>query len=190
MQKLGKDPADVDIVFFSHIHGDHTGGIQDFLNVNHDLMVYMPVSFPGNFKNMIRSSGAEIVEVSGPSEILKGVMTTGETGSETIEQSLIIQTENGSVIITGCAHQQILDIIGKSADISGSNILLVMGGFHLLDYSDTEILRIIEGFRTMNIKSAGPTHCSGDKTIKLFKENFGENFISLGAGKVLKTDEL
>jgi 7,8-dihydropterin-6-yl-methyl-4-(beta-D-ribofuranosyl)aminobenzene 5'-phosphate synthase len=190
MKKMGKDPADVDVVFFSHIHRDHTGGMQDFLNENHDVSVYMPVSFPENFKNMIKASGAEIYEIRGPQEILEGVSTTGETGTKIIEQSLIIQTGDGSVIITGCAHPQIIDIIRKSADISGSNILLVMGGFHLLMYSDADILGIIEGFRTMNIKYAGPTHCSGDMTIKLFKENYGKNFINLGAGKVLKISDL
>lgn len=190
MKKMGKDPAEVDVVFLSHIHDDHTGGVKAFLDVNHDVTVFMPVSFPESFKNMIKTKGADIVEISGPQDILEGVRTTGEMGIEIIEQSLIMQTPGGSVIIAGCAHPHIIDIIRKSAEISGTNILAVIGGFHLLRKSDKDLQRIIEDFRTMNVKYAGPTHCSGDNTIKLFKENYGENFISLGVGKVLKINEL
>ena len=190
MKKMGKDPAEVDVIFLSHIHEDHTGGIKDFLDINHNVTVFMPVSFPESFKNMIRTKGATIVESRGPQDILEGVKTTGEMGIEIIEQSLIMQTSGGSVIITGCAHPYIVDIIRKSADISGNNILAVIGGFHLLRTSDKNLQSIIQDFRTLNVKYAGPTHCSGDKAIKLFKENYGENFISLGVGKVLKINEL
>jgi 7,8-dihydropterin-6-yl-methyl-4-(beta-D-ribofuranosyl)aminobenzene 5'-phosphate synthase len=190
MKKMGKDPTDVDVIFLSHIHQDHTGGIKDFLDINHDVKVFMPASFPENFKNMIKDKGADIVEISGPQVIIEGVRTTGEMGTQIIEQSLILATSKGSVIITGCAHPWIIDIIKKAAEISGNNILLAMGGFHLLRTSDKDVLEIIEEFRQMNIRYAGPTHCSGDKTLKLFKENYGENFISLGVGRVLKINEL
>jgi 7,8-dihydropterin-6-yl-methyl-4-(beta-D-ribofuranosyl)aminobenzene 5'-phosphate synthase len=190
MKKMEKDPAKVDIVILSHIHQDHTGGMADFLDANSDVTVYLPVSFPDQFKNMIKNKGAKIIEVSKPMEIMEGVKTTGEMGTQIIEQSLILETSKGSVIITGCAHPWILDIIKKAAEISGNNILLAMGGFHLLRTSDKDVLEIIEEFRQMNIRYAGPTHCSGDKTIKLFKENYGENFISLGVGRVLKINEL
>jgi 7,8-dihydropterin-6-yl-methyl-4-(beta-D-ribofuranosyl)aminobenzene 5'-phosphate synthase len=190
MKKMDKDPADVDLIFLSHIHMDHTGGINDFLDINHNVKVFMPASFPEDFKNMIKGKGAEIVEISGPQVIIEGVMTTGEMGVQIIEQSLIMQTAGGSVVITGCAHPFIVDIIRKSADISGNNILAVIGGLHLLRTSDKDLQKIIEDFRSMNIKYAGPTHCSGDKTIKLFKESYGENFIGLGVGKVVKINEL
>ena len=189
MKKMGKDPADVDVVFLSHGHQDHTGGMGDFLDVNHDVKVYMPSSFPVNFKKMIIGKGAETAEISGPTEIMKGVKTTGEMGTEIIEQSLVIETEKGSVIITGCAHPCIVDIIKKSAEISGNDILLVLGGFHLLQTSNNDILEIVKGFRTMKVKYAGPTHCSGDKTIEIFKENYDKSFINLGAGRVLKLSE-
>lgn len=190
MKKMGKDPSDVDIVFFSHIHQDHTGGMATFLDMNHNVMVYLPASFPNDFKNMIKSKGAKIVEIHEPLEIMDGVKSTGEMGSSIIEQSLVIQTAKGLVIITGCAHPWITDIVKKSAEISGNNILLVMGGFHLLRISKEGILKVIEEFKNMKIKYAAPTHCSGDKTIEIFKEKYGTDFIKLGVGKVLKLSEL
>ncbi len=190
MKKMGKDPADVDIVFLSHIHQDHTGGLNDFLDANPDVKVFLPVSFPDDFKKMIKNKGAEITEISEPVEIMEGVKSTGEMGTAIIEQSLVIQTIKGSVIITGCAHPWIVDIIRKSSEISGNDLLIAMGGFHLLRTSNEGILEIIEGFRNMKVKYAAPTHCSGDKTIEIFKEKYGNNYIKLGAGKVLKLSEL
>jgi 7,8-dihydropterin-6-yl-methyl-4-(beta-D-ribofuranosyl)aminobenzene 5'-phosphate synthase len=190
MKKLGKDPADVDIVFLSHIHQDHTGGIKDFLDSNNNVKVFMPVSFPEGFKKMIKANGTEIVEISGPQEITEGVKTTGEMGTEIIEQSMVIKTEKGSVVITGCAHPGILDIIKKSGEISGNDILLVFGGFHLLDTNNKGLTEVVEEFKKMKVEYAGPTHCSGDKTIEIFKEKYGNKFIGLGVGRVLKMSEL
>jgi 7,8-dihydropterin-6-yl-methyl-4-(beta-D-ribofuranosyl)aminobenzene 5'-phosphate synthase len=189
MKTMGTDPAKVDIVILSHIHQDHTGGMAGFLDVNHNVSVYLPASFPEQFKKMIKSRGAEIKEVTRPMEIIEGVKTTGELGDQIIEQSLILETPKGSVLITGCAHPDILDIIKKTNEITGTNILAAMGGFHLLSTSEKEVTGIIKEFRNMNVKYAGPSHCSGDETIRLFRESYGENFIRLGAGKVLKINE-
>jgi len=190
MEKMEKDPADVDIVIFSHIHQDHTGGMKIFLDKNSEVQVYCPASFPNNFKNMIKDKGAEVTEVSGPMEIIKGVRSTGEMGTQIIEQSLIIDTEEGSIVITGCAHPGIVDIVRKSAAISEDNILLVMGGFHLIRTSENKINEIIGEFREIGVEYAGPSHCSGDKTLELFKENYGDHFVELGVGRIVKINEL
>lgn len=190
MKKMGKDPADVDMVFLSHIHQDHTGGMNDFLDANPDVKVFMPVSFPDDFKKMIQSKGAEVNEVSRPEEILEGVKSTGQLGTAIIEQSMIIKTERGAVVITGCAHPDILDIVRKSTEISGKDILLVFGGFHLLRTSDKGISEVVKEFKNMNVRYVGSTHCSGDKTIEIFKEYYGNNFVGLGVGRVLKLSEL
>lgn len=190
MKKMGKEPADVDIVFLSHIHQDHTGGMSNFLDKNPHVKVFMPVSFPDDFKKMVKSKGAEVTEVSSPVEIINGVKSTGEMGSSIIEQSMVIKTDKGSIVITGCAHPGILDIVKKSAEIWGKDILLVFGGFHLLRTSKDEINQIILEFRNMKVKYAGSTHCTGNKAIEVFKENYGNNFIGLGVGKVFKLSEL
>jgi 7,8-dihydropterin-6-yl-methyl-4-(beta-D-ribofuranosyl)aminobenzene 5'-phosphate synthase len=190
MKKMEKDPADIDIVVLSHIHQDHTGGMELFLDMNNKVKVYLPVSFPADFKKMIRDKGATITEVSGPVEIIKGVKTTGEMGVEIIEQSLVIDTEKGSMIITGCAHPGIVDIVKKSAEISGSKILIAMGGFHLIRTGENKINEIIGVFREMGINYAAPSHCSGDKTLEMFKTSYGDHFVGLGVGKVLKLSDL
>ena len=55
----GKDPQEVDMIILSHIHWDHTGGITEFLESKTGIDVYMPQSFPDEFKKEIESLGAQ-----------------------------------------------------------------------------------------------------------------------------------
>ena len=66
----GKDPGDVDLVVLSHIHGDHTGGLPEFLESRTGIDVYVPASFPDEFKQSIKSMGARPVEVKAAQKII------------------------------------------------------------------------------------------------------------------------
>ena len=57
-------------------------------------------------------------------------------GAQILEQSMIVDTVEGTVVITGCAHPQILDIVRKLKTIIPKDIHLVFGGFHLLHTSE------------------------------------------------------
>ncbi|RLG70540.1 MAG: hypothetical protein DRO11_06110, partial [Methanobacteriota archaeon] len=102
MEKLGIDPKKIDIIVLSHIHGDHTGGLETILALNKKTTVYTPKSFPEDIKNYIRSR-AKLVEVGKPAEIVRGVYTTGELGTSIVEQSPVVVTPSGLVAVTGCA---------------------------------------------------------------------------------------
>jgi 7,8-dihydropterin-6-yl-methyl-4-(beta-D-ribofuranosyl)aminobenzene 5'-phosphate synthase len=184
MGQLKIDPSDVDDVFLSHIHGDHTGGLGGFLEQNSDVNIYLPQSFPRGFKNEIASIGVKVKEVSTAKELLNGVYTTGELGSGMIEQSLVLKTNQGLVVMTGCAHPGIVEIIGKAKEVvPGSRMYLAIGGFHLSGASTTEIESIISSFIQFGVQRAAPCHCSGDEAKLLFEKNYGANYIEVGVGK-------
>jgi 7,8-dihydropterin-6-yl-methyl-4-(beta-D-ribofuranosyl)aminobenzene 5'-phosphate synthase len=50
MKRLRIEPEEIGIVFLSHIHGDHVGGLAQFLEANKNVTVFLPVSFPEKFK--------------------------------------------------------------------------------------------------------------------------------------------
>jgi len=185
MEKLEINARKIDLVFLSHIHGDHTGGLIGILELNPDVEVYIPKSFPESFKNEIESLKATFVEVGDPTEIIDGVYTTGEMGTWIKEQSLIIKTKKGLIIITGCSHPGILDIIKKAKEITKEDVYLVIGGFHLKDASDIKIQDIIESFRELGVKKTAPCHCTGGRAIRLFEETYRDDFIKAGVGKVI-----
>ncbi|MCK5464053.1 MAG: MBL fold metallo-hydrolase, partial [Bacteroidales bacterium] len=161
-----------------------------FLESKTGIDVFMPRSFPQEYKKGIENQGAYAVLVSDAKKITDNVWSTGEMGSEIIEQSLVIQTPLGLIIITGCAHPGIENIVAKAIEIKDEKILLVMGGFHLLRTGTDAVELIARDFKDKHIQYAAPTHCSGDETIKVFQEVFGEQYLKLGTGKVIQTAEL
>ncbi len=183
MKKLKIDPGKIDVVILSHIHGDHVGGLDSFLKENSNLIVYLPQSFPDDFKHNVNSYGAEVVEVGGPVKICKNTFSTGELGGWIKEQSLVIRTNKGLVVITGCAHPGIVKIVEKAKELVSDEVLLVMGGFHLSGYSSGEIGKIILSFKDIGVVYVGLCHCSGYTARRLFKEEFGKNYIDVGVGK-------
>lgn len=184
MATLGLDPTDVDIVVLSHIHGDHVGGLGGILAANQEITVYLPRSFSASFKEQA-GAHALVVEVHEPMEIADGIYTTGELGTGIIEQSLVVVTESGLVVITGCAHPGITNIVAKAKEITGEEVYLVIGGFHLSGVSQAVIEGIVEEFRELGVQKVAPCHCSGDPARSIFERKYGEDFIRVGVGRVL-----
>jgi 7,8-dihydropterin-6-yl-methyl-4-(beta-D-ribofuranosyl)aminobenzene 5'-phosphate synthase len=185
METLGLDPAEIDIVVLSHIHGDHVGGLEGVLAVNEDTTVYLPGSFPASFKEQVKPH-AYVVEVHEPMEIAEGIYTTGELGTGIIEQSLVLVTGQGLVVITGCAHPGVVNIVARAKEITGEEVYLVMGGFHLSSASGALIEGIIEDFRELGVQKVAPCHCSGDLARSIFGREYGEDFIRVGIGSRLE----
>ncbi len=190
MEKLAIDPDSIDIVVLSHIHPDHTGGLGSLLEKNPNVTVYLPESFPTKFKDNVQARGAKMVEVEQPMKICENVYSTGQLGKWIREQSLIIQTDKGLILITGCAHPGIVNIVNIAKDLVKDDILLVMGGFHLEWASKGKIEKIISAFEQWHVRYVGPCHCTGDKARALFEKHFGSNYINIGAGKVITMADL
>lgn len=190
MEQLDIDPNSIDAVVLSHIHPDHTGGLESFLENNSDVTVYLPGSFPIKFKDNVRGYGAKVVEVKQAIEICKNVYSGGQYGKLIKEQSLIIHTERGLIVITGCAHPDIVKMVSAAKDIIKNDMLLVMGGFHLEWASKGKIEKIISAFKQLHVRYVGPCHCTGEKARSLFEKHFGQNYINIGAGKVITIADL
>jgi 7,8-dihydropterin-6-yl-methyl-4-(beta-D-ribofuranosyl)aminobenzene 5'-phosphate synthase len=183
MEQLQIDPGEIDIVVLSHIHSDHVGGLSGILDQNSDVTVYVPASFPQSLKEEVRRYGAEVQEVEEPRELFDGVYTTGELDGGVREQSLIVSTDQGLAIITGCAHPGVLNVLRKAREIAGDKVYLVLGGFHLGGASASEIESIIDGFEQIGVTRVAPCHCSGDTARDLFREHYGEGYIECGVGR-------
>jgi 7,8-dihydropterin-6-yl-methyl-4-(beta-D-ribofuranosyl)aminobenzene 5'-phosphate synthase len=186
MQQLGLDPKEVDLVVLSHSHGDHTGGLDAFLAHNPDVTVYMPESFPAAFQHEVKRLGAVVETVSKSQRLFDSVYTTGEMGRATREQALIVDTPQGLIVITGCAHPNVADMTERAKTYLGKNIYLLMGGFHLGGSSEAEIRTIIKRLKALGVKKVAPSHCTGDTAMRLFREAWTDDFIEGGLGAVIE----
>jgi len=184
MTKMGIDPAGITTVVLSHAHGDHTGGLGGLLETGVRPTVYVPRSFPARFKADVRSL-TTLVEVHGPVEIRPGIHTTGEVGRGLVEQALAVETGDGLVVVTGCAHPGVVKMVRRAKESAGGKVYLVMGGFHLGGMSRRRIEQIIADFRQLGVQKVAPCHCTGDRAIRVFAEEYGRDFIENGVGLVL-----
>ncbi len=183
MAQMDLDPLDIDVVVLSHEHGDHTGGLDALLDSGVRPVVYAPASFPPGLKKRI-SERTELVEIKTAVEILPGLHTTGQLG-DLVEQALVIETWDGTVVITGCAHPGILRIVRKARRMVEGKVALVMGGFHLGQSRTEEVEAIIAGFRVQGVRQAAPAHCTGERAIAMFAEAYGEDYVEAGVGRII-----
>jgi 7,8-dihydropterin-6-yl-methyl-4-(beta-D-ribofuranosyl)aminobenzene 5'-phosphate synthase len=183
MEKLGIRPEDINAVVLSHAHRDHTGGLEDLLARNSKIEVWLPDFFSSDFKGQAREKGAEVVEVTASRRICEGASTSGVIEGWIKEQSLVLDTRKGLVLVTGCAHPRIAHIVARVQEIFQKDIFMALGGFHLAGLDEKYIKEIILSFRESGIRKVGPAHCSGDEARRLFGEEYRDEFIEIGAGK-------
>ena len=186
MHKLGIDPHDVQVIVISHIHYDHLGGLAGFLEKNHRVTVYLPQCLPESIKSAVQESGAELIEVHEPTQICESTYSTGELGEWIKEQSLVIDTDEGLVVITGCAHPGVVNVVREAKRLFKEDVHLVLGGFHLCWMNTLQVRGVVEGVRKEGVGKVAPCHCSGDLARSAFGKAYGENLILVGAGSRLR----
>jgi len=151
MMRFEVNLALIDTIVLSHSHGDHIGGI-GIVDKLGDVRVFVPRSFSGRFKKKLSSrSNVDLVEVIVATTISDGIFTTGELGQFTKEQSLVIETSKGLVVIAGCSHPGLENIMRSAAQFG--EVYGVVGGFHGFDR-----LKSLE-----NISLVVPCHCTKRK---------------------------
>jgi 7,8-dihydropterin-6-yl-methyl-4-(beta-D-ribofuranosyl)aminobenzene 5'-phosphate synthase len=185
LRQLNVDPLSIEAVILSHQHSDHTGGLQALLDTGVRPTVYMPSAFPGYFKQQVRDQ-TRLVETTGALEIFPGVHTTHtmDTGS-IVEQALVVETRAGAVVITGCAHPGITEVIRQAQAVVGGKIAYLIGGFHLSETVKQALPSIITAVHQLGVEKVLPAHCTGSNATVLFRTEYGEDFVEPGVGRTV-----
>ncbi len=113
------------------------------------------------------------------------VENQGSKRPDTFEHELVtvLETREGLIILTGCAHHGVVNMITAAQDaFPGHPIRAVIGGFHL-NYEDPATIRQIgETLLEMDIPEVYTGHCTGDKAIAILGSVLGERLTQLFTG--------
>ena len=161
---MEKDPSRIDAIVISHAHGDHTGGMEALLDLGIRPRIYLLPGFPQELREGF-SDALEILLASPGDEIAPGIRTTGQVDGPVLEQALILETRDGSIVLTGCAHPGPEEMAARGAEVAGRPIFGILGGFHLFQSSEEEVDGIISRFQAIGIVKTGATHCSGPQAM-------------------------
>lgn len=191
IRALGVDLAAVDTIVLSHEHFDHVGNLMTCLRINPKVDVVMPRSFSSGIKQIVRDAGAKVIEIDDSAVIAENCISSGDMKSPVInEQAVYILTNRGPIVVTGCAHPGIVEIVHRAVSFLGKDLLLVMGGFHLMNDDRAGIGIIIQKFRDVGVRYVAPTHCTGEPAKRLFAEAYGKNYLECGAGRIFTQKDL
>jgi 7,8-dihydropterin-6-yl-methyl-4-(beta-D-ribofuranosyl)aminobenzene 5'-phosphate synthase len=179
---LGVDLAALDLVVVSHRHGDHIAGLPYIAEVNKGLKVYVPSHMGETFKNWIRSLGFNLIEVDRTVRIANGVAVIGEFYGPPYKQALAINVENlGLIILVGCSHPGVENIVAKAVKDLKVKPYAVIGGFHLSGASRERVEEVADRLVENGLEKIYPIHCSGEEIRRLLSEKYPETY---GDGKV------
>lgn len=192
IKKMNINLSKIKHIIISHDHWDHISGLWYIINRYKEVNVYICPNFDVEIKAKIRSFGVNVVEVKGLLEIKDNIYSTGEMegkfrGKNIVEQALVLNSELGLTVVTGCSHPGIVPILKEAKkDFPDKEIFCALGGFHLLDKQREDIELIVAEFKKMGIKKVGPTHCTGEIATELFKQEYKDNFVEVKVGNVLE----
>jgi len=150
MEKFHVSPKEIDDVVLSHPHPDHLGGLNYLLQRCSKVTVHVPSFFPFKLKvalmgtcNYHETFGFEQIEDTFWVDIVEANLS---------EQFCLIETAEGILIITGCAHPGLPRIFEKAKGCQ-KPLIGVLGGFH--DFNDLELMK--------SLSFIAPCHCTKSK---------------------------
>ena len=150
-----------------------------------------------SIKTVLEKNGNEFIIHDQPAEIVPGVWVTGPVDRVTTEknypanveliteegimeddvpedQSLVINTSKGLVIISGCGHSGIINTIRYTRSrIADRNVHAMIGGFHLVMASDEELSWTADELKRNQVEYLNGAHCTGLNALFELREKMG-----------------
>lgn len=164
------NPFDVDYLRDNNIPTQFVN--QDMVNLTEDIMIFTNFNrkdeFENTNENMFLKQDGEYIK----DEFLE-------------EISLGIRTPRGLVVIVGCSHVGLVNIVDTIIERTGMGVYGLIGGTHLVKEDDEKINKIIEYLKEKEIQIIGACHCTGKQGETMLHQQLEENFINNNTGHIL-----
>jgi 7,8-dihydropterin-6-yl-methyl-4-(beta-D-ribofuranosyl)aminobenzene 5'-phosphate synthase len=103
------------------------------------------------------------------------------------DQALFIRTNQGLVVMSGCAHRGIINTLLHARQVTRTDkICLVLGGTHLLNTSARQQERTADMLLDLQVSKVGVSHCTGHKPACYLASRLGmDRFFFNNAGSII-----
>jgi len=99
------------------------------------------------------------------------------------DRALIIKTDEGLVVITGCAHRGLINTLYHARELTGvDEVHTVVGGTHLIQASEERVLLTAAALREFGVQRLGVSHCTGMPAAMMLAQEFGDVFFFNNTG--------
>jgi 7,8-dihydropterin-6-yl-methyl-4-(beta-D-ribofuranosyl)aminobenzene 5'-phosphate synthase len=113
----------------------------------------------------------------------------GKTSPDTFpdDQSLILDTEKGLVLVLGCAHSGMINIIDHVMNkMNKKKFYAILGGTHLDFLTPEQLEQSILSLKKIQVEKIGVSHCTGMRASFRLHQEFGNRFFQGCVGSVLE----
>lgn len=217
-KKLRLDLSKIDYLVLSHAHYDHTSGTIPFIKeYNYKKKIYVGNGFTNNKYSLyddyvykgIPFKMDELNNVIYVEDNLKidddfslysnfkysdssshfYILNKNYEKDLFIEETVLtINTDKGLVLVVGCSHAGITNIVDEIISRTNKKIRGIIGGFHLSECKIDEVLKVIEKLKNYDLEFICPMHCTGYDS--LFRKEFKNKCKILEVGDLLALDEI
>jgi len=103
--------------------------------------------------------------------------------------SLVVETDKGAVLLLGCAHAGMVNIMRYVEKMrKKGGFYAVVGGTHLAPADDRQFDATVEALKKSQVQIVGASHCTGQKRAAQLHAVFGEHFFFSSIGAVMKVE--
>jgi 7,8-dihydropterin-6-yl-methyl-4-(beta-D-ribofuranosyl)aminobenzene 5'-phosphate synthase len=191
LENLQLEPSQIQAVVLPHNRQDQLRALPDVLTaIETPPKVYVPG--PVTQEILQRYPTADVVPVTKPTGVLPDAWLVGpmqlEYGGQTIaEQVLVLDRDDGLVVIVGCSHPGIVSVVELVRKVFGyQTIKLIAGSIDLQKTSKKEIREISLRLQQMGVKKIALSRCTGKPALKIFRQEWGDRVVSFDLGDTVK----
>lgn len=152
-----------------------------------ESMRYFDGKEPGAIPTGSPWSEANFVFVDTKVEVAPGIFIIPTVSNvkgtlELRELTLAIESPQGLVLVVGCSHPGVEEIL-TAASAGNSHVFMLLGGLHLVKTPDAEIERIANALHDKwKIDRIAPGHCTGEPAFAKLRQVFGTSYVYAGLG--------
>lgn len=149
---------------------------EDTVYLNKEVMI---------FRNFPRTNEFELVN---PNFF---VYKNGERQQDYFDDEIVlgIKTDKGLVLVVGCSHIGIINILTEVKKRVNMPIYMVVGGTHLMVANEERVQKTIDAWKELGVQRIAVSHCTGRENIAQLRDCFQDKFVYNNTGNVISLDE-